>query len=132
MLKILLDTNFFLVPVQMGIDIFEELDRVIGKSYKLVTIKPVVNELKEIKAKGWGKDQIATRVGMKFLEKVEVIDFSGIADNADEAIIQYGQANKRECAIATNDKELRAKLEELRVPVVYVKGKQTLGTTLLD
>ena len=44
-MKVILDTNFFMVPEKFKIDVFGELDRIIDEKYELITIDSVINEL---------------------------------------------------------------------------------------
>jgi uncharacterized protein len=49
--KILLDTNFLMIPGNFGVDIFEEIQRVCNFNYKLYIIDKTVDELKKLPEK---------------------------------------------------------------------------------
>ena len=58
--KIILDTNFLLIPVQFGVDIFSEFDRICNFKYELVVVPETVTELEGIiNGKGSKKDKMA-------------------------------------------------------------------------
>ena len=49
--KILLDTNFLMIPGNFGVDIFEEISRICGFSYRLYLIDKSIDELKKLPEK---------------------------------------------------------------------------------
>jgi rRNA-processing protein FCF1 len=58
--SVLLDANALLVPVQFGIDIFEEIGRIVG-GFEPLTLDSVLEELDRL-SRGKGRDAIAARV----------------------------------------------------------------------
>lgn len=119
--KVLLDTNFFLVPCQLGVNIFSELDRVIQTDYTLIILKPQLEELKKLSKEAKGNDKIAARLGLELARGIRVIESSL---NGDEAIIEFAKRNK--CIVCTNDSELRKRLKQQKTSTVFVRGKQKL------
>jgi len=53
-MKVILDTNFLLLPLQAGLDIYAELDKILIEEpkYQLVTLDSVVAELEKLEAEG--------------------------------------------------------------------------------
>ena len=96
-MKILLDTNFMMVPNQFGVDIFEFL-----KDYEIFTLSACVDELKKL-AKKKGKDGLAAKIALK-LVKEKNIEIVKVIDKGDRAILDY--ATLDDCSVGTNDKEL--------------------------
>ncbi|MCJ7698893.1 nucleotide-binding protein, partial [Candidatus Bathyarchaeota archaeon] len=47
------------------------------------------------------------------------------ADTVDDVIVKV--ASKGECAVFTNDRQLKKKLRDINVPVIYVRQKSRLG-----
>lgn len=45
MRKIILDTNFLLIPVKFGVDVYSELERLVPQKHELVTLPCVLSEL---------------------------------------------------------------------------------------
>jgi len=128
-MKIILDTNIFLVPEKFKVDIFEEFDRLIDEKYELVTIEPVVRELKKL-SMGNSRDARAARFGLNFLEAKSIKVTKTKENTADKAIVSLSEKFLRkseECAVATLDKELKRKLKKIGVKVIYLRNKKYLA-----
>lgn len=122
-MKILLDTNFLLLPAMFRVDIFAEVERVVGGSHEFFTINPVVRELRGL-AMGKGKDCRAAKVGLQLLEKENVEVLETDEENADEAILKM--VEKEDFVVATQDAELRERVREKNRKVIYLRAKQYL------
>ncbi len=112
--RVLLDANIILAPTEIQIDLLGEIHRVLPGKVELITLEPVYRELKRRKR----------GIGIKILEalKVKVLPATG---PADQAILDF--ANKTPgVVVATNDEDLKRKLRERSVPVIFVRGKQKL------
>ncbi len=123
MRKVLLDTNFLLVPYQFKLDVFEKMKDVFEGDYSLVVPSGVVGELKRLSL-GRGKEGAAARFGLKLLSlrEHEGVESSG---NVDEWILEYAQ--KERAVVATNDKALREKLKRKRVKVLSLISRARIG-----
>jgi hypothetical protein len=123
MRRVLLDTNFLLVPYQFGLDIFLEMREVFEGEYVLVVPTGVVGELEKL-GKGRGKEGAAARFGLKLLSlrEHERVESSG---NVDEWILGYAQ--KEKAVVATNDRALREKLKRKRVKVLSLISRARIG-----
>jgi rRNA-processing protein FCF1 len=102
-MKVLLDANMLMVPNQFGVDIFEFL-----KYDHPVTLVSCIEELKKL-GRRKTKDGKAARVALQ-LVKQKKIDVIKTKKGGDSAILDY--AMRERCAVATNDKELIAKLKK--------------------
>lgn len=121
-MRVVLDTNFFLVPAKFRVDIFAELDRIIDCRYELVTMEPVVRELRGL-ARERGKDGRATRVGLKLLEERKIRVVKTREKDADIAILKFA---KRGDAVATLDMNLEKRLLGSGRKVIYLRAKKYL------
>lgn len=123
MRKILLDTNFLLVPFQFGLDVFGEMREVFEGEYLLVVPTGVVGELEKL-ASGKGKEGAAARFGLKLLSlrKIERVESSG---NVDGWILEY--ARKEGAVVATNDRALRENLKKKGVKVLSLLSRARIG-----
>jgi rRNA-processing protein FCF1 len=119
MKKILLDTNFFLAPFQLGINIFTEFDRIMEEPYVMMTIGPVKKELEKIAKSGKGDDKAAARLGVHLARNIEVAEAEG---KADDAIVDYMEKDE-DLMVATNDSGLRKRLKKGRCICVRHKSK---------
>ncbi len=119
--KIILDTNFLLIPAQFGVDIFSEIKRICDFPYELCIIGGTIEELKSIQqdSEQKGKNKRAAKMGLQLLkmQKHRVIDVE--AQTVDYAIIDYC-TNHENCIVATQDIALRKKLKELRPKMKFI------------
>jgi uncharacterized protein len=126
MRKILLDTNFLLIPGQFKVDIFAEIDRIISDAHILVA-EPTLTELDRILKEGSGKDKAAVKLGMALLKAkgVEILKapqkvFKGV----DDFLLEIAVENQ--FIVATADKELRRRLKQAGIPVIILRQKKHL------
>jgi hypothetical protein len=123
MKKIILDTNFLMIPYQFNVDIFKEIERVIEEGYELITLDSVVKELKRMK-KSRGKDAIAAKVALELIKKKNVKVIKTKEKKVDNTIIKLADKNT---IVATNDKVLREKLKNKNVKVLYLRSRKRLA-----
>lgn len=133
MRSIILDTNALMAPVQSGVDIFSELISMDFGEY--IVPSGVVRELELIAGGGGrgrggagtnahtrsGADRNAARVALSLLTRCRIVETVG---NVDDAIIEL--AIESGCAVLTNDSELRARLRDRGVAVVYLRQRSYL------
>ena len=68
MKKIIIDTNFLMIPIQFRVDIFSEIDRICNFNYKLFIFEQSINELKNIIEKQTGKNKKAAQFALKLIK----------------------------------------------------------------
>ena len=56
--KVVLDTNFLMIPHQFGVDIFTELKNVMPYVYELIVFDKTIDELQAIKKRSNGKNSV--------------------------------------------------------------------------
>ncbi len=122
--KIVLDTNFLLIPFYYKIDIFSEIAYSIQTSYKLIIPSSVVYELKSL-SKNKGKEGIAARLALKIIEtrKKDVAIISTTL-KPDDWIAQF--AEKENAIVCTVDKELKKKIKSLGRSVITLRSKSRI------
>lgn len=122
-MKVLLDTNALMIPVQFGIDLFGNLREILG-SFEPVTVPGVVSELKGI-SRGKGRDSAAARVGLIIAEQCTLVDTDVRRDlDADEQIVLYAAATGS--VVVTNDQELRKTLHRRGVDVISMRNRKQM------
>ena len=125
MKKILLDTNFLLVPFQFKVDIFSEIDRIIIARYELIVLDRTVEELENIVKKGKGKDKEAAKFALKLIQnKKPMIIKTNSGKKTDDIILEY--AIKEGYLVATQDKDLKRKLVNQGIEVIVLRQKKFL------
>ncbi len=109
MRAVVLDTNALLMPFEVKLNLDLELRRLLGDT-RVVVPGPMVGELKRCGAKH-------SRAAIALARKYEIIHTES---SGDEAIIEL--ATKLGAFVVTNDKELRARLRLLKIPLIYLRS----------
>lgn len=115
-MKVVIDTNAFASIQQFKIDLLEEIKKEIPDA-EIITIKSVIEELKNI------KDKKAARYALELIKKEDIKTYEE-SGKTDDAILSF--ALKNNAIVATNDKELKRRCIEKDIPVVYMRSKQKI------
>lgn len=118
-MKIIIDTNALMIPVQFNVDIFEELKRLGYDSF--IVPRSVINELNNLEKKLRGKDKTAVKVARSLAKRCDITENIG---HADDVIVDL--ASTLAAAVLTNDIGLRKRLEEKDIPVICLRQKNRL------
>lgn len=111
---VIIDTNAFIMQVEYRIDFEYELMGLLG-SFEILIPVTVLNELKHIKNKH-------SKVALKIAQKYRNIES---VKKGDEAILSL--AVKLNAIVITNDRELRKRLIEKGLSVVYIRQRSYLA-----
>jgi len=124
-LKIILDANALFVPLQFKIDIFEELKILLNGNFEPVLLSPIRRELEKIAEKDAPKMRKNASYALKLAEKCKLFKVDEkFVGSPDDAVVQMAQ--EWNCPVFTNDRELRKRLRNINVPVIYVRQKSRL------
>ena len=124
-LKIILDANALFVPLQFKIDIFEELKILLNGNFEPVLLSPIRRELEKIAEKSAPKMRKNASYALKLAEKCKLFKVDEkFVGSPDDAVVQMAQ--EWNCPVFTNDRELRKRLRNVNVPVIYVRQKSRL------
>ena len=123
-ITIILDSNALFVPIQLKIDIFEELKTLLNRNFELVLLKPNQEELERLAKEGSPQMRKKAAYALKLAEKCRKVNIRRDAASPDDAILQT--ARKWNSPVFTNDRELKKKLRNINVPVIYVRQKSRL------
>ena len=121
-MKVLLDTNAFLLPVQFGIDLVRELEGIFG-ACELLTLEEVLRELRGI-GSGKGRDAAAARMGLDLAGRCTVLPTLNPSGDVDRDVIRA--AEEEGCIVVTNDIAVKRALLEKGLGVVILRGRQRL------
>ena len=131
---VVLDTNALMMPVECGVRVFEELDRLVDDP-DLVTPAAVVAELEKLAA-GAGEEATAASVGRDLAERCRIVETT--EQYADDAVVELA-AGGAGCGddgdpefdgyVVTNDRPLRERLLARGVRVIGLRGANTLAIT---
>jgi rRNA-processing protein FCF1 len=129
--KVLLDTNFLLLPFQRRIDIFREIERLVGSRVEFLVLSQVLDELHQLEAAGPLKNRRAAASALELAAKnchtVDVTSTQTKGLNADAALLRYAQT--AQAAVATNDQELRQALVKQGSHAIFLRKLAFLAMT---
>lgn len=125
-LKVILDSNALFVPLQFKIDIFEELKKLLNMKFELILLSPIRRELEKLAENGSPKMQRNASYALKMAEKCKLVELDEKIDGSspDDVIVRV--AREWKSLVFTNDRELRKRLRNINVPVIYVRQKSRL------
>ena len=124
-LKVILDSNALFVPLKFKIDIFEELKRLLNRNVEFVLLSPVKRELEMLAGKDSPKIRREAVYALRLAEKckyVAVDDYEKLP--TDDVIVKVAKAWSS--PVFTNDRQLKRRLRDISVPVIYVRQKSRL------
>jgi rRNA-processing protein FCF1 len=123
MRKILIDTNFLLVPIQFKVDIFSEIDRVCLFPYKLYIVDKTIDELKKIIKQQKGKHKEAARVGLQMIKhkNIKILETKdGRVDDLIASLMDKGWI------LASQDEHLRKRAAKKGAGLLALRAKKYL------
>jgi rRNA-processing protein FCF1 len=116
-LKVILDSNALFVPLQ--------LKRLLNRNVEFVLLSPVKRELEMLAAKDSPKIRREAVYALRLAEKcryVAVDDSEKLP--TDDVIVKV--AKSWNSPVFTNDRQLKRRLRDISVPVIYVRQKSRL------
>ena len=119
---VILDSNAILMLFEFSIDLENELTRLLGK-YKIVIPQSILEELRFLSTSGAGKKKVNAKASLKLIEKYDVVDADG--KNADDSVLSLAQQTNG--IVVTNDRELRNRLKQSSITVIFLRAKKKLS-----
>jgi rRNA-processing protein FCF1 len=124
MVKVILDSNFLFIPFQFRIDIFEELNKLLGKAEPVV-LSTTLEELNSLVKRRSEKTRRQALAAIELAERCVIVEVErGSEESYDDAVLRT--AKKWNCPVATNDVALRKRLRESKVTTVFLRQKTRL------
>ena len=125
MKKIILDTNFLLIPAQFRVDIFEEIRQLMQEPYELYVVDATLDELDKLQFDASGRDKSAAALAKQLIGKKGVKTLKTEKHlNTDKLIVEL--AKSPDYLVATQDKELKGILKENNVQLIVLRQKKHL------
>jgi uncharacterized protein len=123
--RVALDTSALMMPVELDVRLFDELDRLLG-AYEPTTPQPVIEELRRLSERG-GTEGTAANVGHDLAtERCLVVDTE--ESYADDALVELAREGNVDYVV-TNDRPLRDRVLETSIPVIALRGRNKLAIT---
>ena len=123
--KVVLDSNFLFVPSQFRLDIFEELANLLNQRFEPIILSSTQKELEGLAESDSPKKRKQALLALKLAEKCHPVPVEkDPKETYDDVIVRV--AAKWKSPVATNDRQLRKRLKNLGVPVIFLRQKQRL------
>jgi len=121
-----LDTNALMMPVELDVRVFDELERLL-EAFEPVTVRAVVEELRELSDSGMGEEAMAASVGLDLAtERCRIVEHG--ESYADDAVVELATAGAFDYVV-TNDGPLKERVLGTGVPVIGLRGRNKLAIT---
>lgn len=117
-MRVLFDANALMIPLEQGVDLFSEVQALIG-AFDPVVPTEVRAELAGL-ARMRGRRGAAARFGLSLAAACIEERLSGGDGTVDAGIAEY--ARDHDCLVATSDRALRRALLRDGVPVIALRG----------
>ena len=124
-IKLILDVNFLFIPSKFRIDIFEQLERLVNQRFEPVLLSPTLRELQIMAERGSPSMRKQASLALSLAKKCRQIKAERkTGETSDDVILRM--AVEWKSPVATNDRELRRKLRDRDIPVIFLRGKSRL------
>ena len=126
--KIILDTNFLLIPEQFKVDIFSEIERISNFKYKLLVFDRIINELENIEQSQRRKHSRAAKLALDLIKSKKYKIFIKRTDSTksvDNLILDFA-VEEGNCIVATQDFLLKQRLKKNKVQIITLTQKNYL------
>lgn len=119
-----MDANFFFLPSQFKLDIFEELADLLAQRFEPILLSTTQEEIEGL-SKSIPKIRKQALLANRFAKKCKfMVVEKHLMESYDEVIVRV--ASKWKCPVATNDRELRKRLRKKKIPVIFLRQKSRL------
>ena len=123
MRKIIIDTNFLMIPWQFRVDIFSEFDRICNFNYKLCIYEQTIDELRNIIQKSGGKDKKSAQFALKLIKLKNISIINAENKDVDSLILENLDSDT---IIATQDILLKKELLQKGASIILLRQKKYL------
>jgi rRNA-processing protein FCF1 len=126
-IPVILDTNFLTVPVEFGIDIFSEIEKLLERKAEFLVLKSVQQEVAMNVSETGGANAQKFRVAQDLINRCTLTDTPDtlLPLPVDHQLIEYTLAING--VLATNDRELRKRARKSGISIIFMRGKKTLA-----
>lgn len=117
MKKILLDTNFLLLPFESKLNLFNDIELLINEPHSFFTTKSVKLELERLACQK-NRKAVAAKSALAFLlPRLTILEDTGFAD---DSLLSLAKAEK--FIVCTNDEALRSQLRFEKIPTIILRN----------
>ena len=121
--KVLLDTNFLLVPIRFGVDVFAEAERALNQLVELTVSTGVLGELEALKEGAGPRFKRDLEFALSLASRCVIVeDNPHDGETVDDHLIRL--ASSGGYLVATTDSDLRRRLRRSGVRVLYLRQRR--------
>ena len=124
--KVVLDTNFLLIPGQFKVDIFSELDRICHGTYTVFILDKTLQELERILQKQRGRQKEAAKLALAIIRAKNINTLPSGKETVDDAIVTLAD---KDTFVATQDMALKRRLKGKAGGIITLRQKKYLIMT---
>lgn len=121
-MKIILDTNALMIPVEYGVDVLSELEEMGYDDFIVPSL--VVDEIQKLRSKP--ATRAAAGIALALVERCRIISEEEGDKTVDDMILEL--ARNENAAVMTLDAELQRKLRDNKIKVVFLRQGKRLST----
>jgi rRNA-processing protein FCF1 len=122
---VILDSNFLFVPLRFGVDIFSEVERLLGPSVVCLVPAAVLAELEVLRDGASPSLLREIDFALELAGRCRVLEGDRLAgESVDDLILRLAVGGG--FLVATNDGELRGRLRGVGVAVVFLRQRAYL------
>lgn len=126
MRRVIIDTNFLMIPYQFKVDIFSEFSRICHFNYELFVFEGSVNELRKITENQSGKDKKAAQLALKLVRMKNIGIIKSGGKDVDALMLENVD---KDTIVATQDIILKKNLLKKGASVIILRQKKYLQLT---
>jgi hypothetical protein len=124
--RVLVDTNFLLVPIRFGVDIFAEAERALNQLVELTVSTGVLEEMGSLKEEAGPKFQRELGFAQELASRCAVVEEEPRdGETVDDHLVRL--ASEHGYVVATTDSGLRRRLRGRGLRVLYLRQKRYLA-----
>jgi len=120
--RIIIDTNFLLIPAQFKVDIFSEIERICIFKYKIYVLDKTIDELNKIIKEQKGKHKRSASLALQLLKAKKIPQIKTPEGLVDDLIVKIA---KKSDYIATQDLGLKRRLKN-KANIIAMRQKKFL------
>ena len=125
MIKVIFDTNFLFVPIKFHVDVVSECENLLNQRVDPLLISPVFDELQKMATRRSVKLAKEASIASEYARRMRFVQVdSEPSEKTDDVILRI--AEEWQCVVATNDSELKKRLRDIKVPVIYLRERSRL------
>ncbi len=123
--KVIIDTNFLMIPGTLMVDIFTELERVMDCPYELCYVDKSIKELEKLSVFGKERERLAAKLAVVLIRQksLKSLPSSKEDKSVDDTIVRYAD---KDSYVATQDKALKERVAKKEAKAVVLRQKKYL------